>query len=324
MTTWKKLLQWFKRIWAVVSGERPIARNHDIARKTHVASGLPEDRDGGSRTPTTSRPTVFETARCLTCGHRWNAAANHIQQGRGCPACLRVSQEEWNRRAAAEHIAFEEPVVTANDHAPVRCVVCGYRWSVTPKKIFEGRGCPRCSGRIVNQAEWDDRARAVGIAWERPMRNSHRRSPAQCLTCGHRRSPWPSNVSRGQGCPACHGPGFDSSAPSRLYLLVIPGPGLIKIGVTAQHRVRLERHRGRGWQVVKTWALDDGQSALDLEMAVLGWWHESGATQCERDEVPAGDGFTECVHVGRVDVPGTLAFIEGLSTESEAPRPRSG
>ena len=62
MTTLKKLLQWFKRIWAVVSGERSIARNHDTATKTRVASGFPVDRDGGSRTPTTSRPTVFETA----------------------------------------------------------------------------------------------------------------------------------------------------------------------------------------------------------------------------------------------------------------------
>lgn len=93
----------------------------------------------------------------------------------------------------------------------------------------------------------------------------------------------------------------------------------MKVGVTAEHGVRLERHRGRGWEVVKTWPLDDGQAALDLETAVLGWWRGRGALFCERGEVPAGDGFTECVHVGQVDVPETVAYIEALLTAPPDP-----
>jgi hypothetical protein len=37
-----------------------------------------------------------------------------------------------------------------------------------------------------------------------------------------------------------------------------------------------------------------------------------GSAQCDREDVPAGDGFTETVWVGTVDVPGTLTRIEGL------------
>ena len=47
---------------------------------------------------------------------------------------------------------------------------------------------------------------------------------------------------------------------------------------------------------------------------VVGWWEDQGAVFCERYDVPAGDGFTECVHVGRVDTAGTVAFIEELRT----------
>jgi hypothetical protein len=66
--------------------------------------------------------------------------------------------------------------------------------------------------------------------------------------------------------------------------------------------------------MVKTWRLGTGADALDLEAAVLAWWREQEAVFCQRDEVPSGVGFTECVHVGRVDTPGTLAYVEGLRT----------
>jgi hypothetical protein len=64
--------------------------------------------------------------------------------------------------------------------------------------------------------------------------------------------------------------------------------------------------------VLNTWRTKIGADALDLEAAVLVWWREQGAVGCKRNEVPAGDGFTECVHVGRVDVPRTVAYVEEL------------
>ena len=258
---------------------------------------------------------VNTPARCLKCGHRWNAPPNHVQQGRGCPACLRVPQAEWDRRAKERGLAWEAPGVTSDDRAPARCLTCGYRWSVTPAKVAEGRGCPRCAGRIVTQAEWDARARIVGIEWEQPVENANHPSPARCLTCGHRWLPWPTNVSRGQGCPQCHGPGFDSQAPGRLYLLTLPELGLLKIGVTGELGIRLDRHRSRGWQVAGVWRFDDGRSALDAETAVLKWWQAQGAAFCDRHEVPGGDGWTECVHAGVVDIPRTTARVEELRVE---------
>ena len=52
-----------------------------------------------------------------------------------------------------------------------------------------------------------------------------------------------------------------------------------------------------------------------VEKAVLAWWRERGATFASRDQVPAGDGYTETVHIGLVDVPDTIRYIGGLRAE---------
>ncbi len=60
---------------------------------------------------------------------------------------------------------------------------------------------------------------------------------------------------------------------------------------------------------VATWSFERGANAQDMEWAVLSWWSDRGAWFADRDAVPAGVGYTETVHIGRVDVPDTVAFI---------------
>ncbi len=72
------------------------------------------------------------------------------------------------------------------------------------------------------------------------------------------------------------------------------------------------KSRRRGWQVVKIWPTPTGEAAKGLEAAVVAWWRDQGATFATRDEVPAGDGFTECVSIGVVDIPTTIARVEEL------------
>lgn len=89
----------------------------------------------------------------------------------------------------------------------------------------------------------------------------------------------------------------------------------MKVGV-ANGRGRLDRHRKRGWTVMGTWKCSTGSEALACEGAVLAYWEEAGAVACEPDEVPRGDGFTESVHRGRVDVLASLAMIQALHEDS--------
>jgi len=123
-------------------------------------------------------------------------------------------------------------------------------------------------------------------------------------------------VASGVGCPSCASYGFDPGARSLVYLLMLSDPPLLKIGITAEDGVRLDYHRRRGWETVRLWSTDAGVDALRLESGVLQWWRERGAAFCLPDEVPGRNGYTECVHVGRVDAPGTAAFVESLRSES--------
>ena len=263
-------------------------------------------------------------AHCLTCGHRWSAYPASVQQGRRCPVCgiarradlHRTPQPEWDERAAAVGLVWEGDVVNALAKTPVRCLACDYRWDVVPASVQQGYGCPRCGGNLpIPQAAWDERAAAVGIVWEAPVLSSPTKTPARCLTCGYRWDARPGEVQQGHGCPACTDRGFDYAGPSRLYLALLPDPPIMKVGVSGEGRARLDVHRRRGWGVVNVWALPTGRDAVDLEDAVVGWWQDQSPVFCERYDVPAGDGFTESVHVGRVDVPGTLKFIEALVSD---------
>ncbi len=200
----------------------------------------------------------------------------------------------------------------SHDLTPARCLTCGYEWKVVPASIYVGTGCPRCAGRTVTWAEWDARAAAVGIEWLGEISNSTTKVPARCLGCGYEWQVASDKVQGGQGCPQCAVYGFDPADPSIVYLIAIPDQGIMTIGVLNAGGDRIAKHRSRGWELVRTWATDDGHQALDLGAAVLSWWRDQGATFATRDEVPAGDGFTESVHVGVVDITSTMAYVERL------------
>jgi hypothetical protein len=162
----------------------------------------------------------------------------------------------------------------------------------------------------VHPSVWPERIERVGAHWiDQPM-DATTKCRAQCDTCGHVWLVRPADVNNGTGCPHCSASGFDPVAPARLYLLVLDD--MIKIGVTGVDSVRLDRHRSRGWEVVKIWQAPTGQAALDLEAAVVAWWRSQGATFANPNEVPAGEGFTECVHADVVDIPRTMARVEEL------------
>lgn len=59
--------------------------------------------------------------------------------------------------------------------------------------------------RRISQDEWDDRARAVGAEWVRPVTSAKTRTPISCLTCRREWLAFPDAVPRGTGCSACAG-----------------------------------------------------------------------------------------------------------------------
>ncbi len=116
----------------------------------------------------------------------------------------RITQDEWDRRAAAAGVKWLEPVRNNHTPTPARCLTCGHVWSPWPTGVQQGHGCPGCAGSApLSQNVWDRRAAGVGIEWLEPVRKNHNPTSARCLTCGHEWLSRPANVQQGHGCPGC-------------------------------------------------------------------------------------------------------------------------
>ena len=121
----------------------------------------------------------------------------------------RISQEEWDRRAADVGIEWLDTVETTHQKKRARCLGCGYTWSVSPAWVNSGGGCAECGrkraavSRRVSQEVWDERASAAGFIWLEPVASS-KRVRARCLTCNLQWLANPGNTAgRGDGCPVC-------------------------------------------------------------------------------------------------------------------------
>ncbi len=190
-----------------------------------------------------------------------------------------------------------------------RCLSCGNEYAALPDHVRKGHRCSRC---IVSDEEWDRRAVVVGIEWIEAYQRSDRPRRARCLTCGTEFTPQPRSVAEGRGCPTCATTGLDRTKPGTVYLIQHDDPLLMKVGVMNTGGRRLAEHRSRGWQIVCTWDVRDGYEAERIESTTISWWSDLGGRFADRDDVPARDGYTETVHIGKVDVTDTLDFIVGL------------
>ncbi len=247
-------------------------------------------------------------AECLACGHRWHGRHTSVGRGHGCERCAarkrgltrRVDQEVWDERIAAVGARWLDPVETSGESLPAECLTCGHRWNTQPARVQQGAGCPKCAGQYVSPAEWDERIAAVGARWLDPLGNAHTPVPAECLTCGHRWEPRPQTVARGVGCPICNVGGFDSDAPSLIYLMV-KDETIGKIGIMNSGTGRIRLHQSRGFALEETWLVPTGRDARRIEKAVVTWW------RVEEQFPPAlskgADGWTETVDLTACTIP---------------------
>ena len=261
-------------------------------------------------------------AECRTCGYEWSARPSGIAAGRGCPRCggtLPITPDEYDRRAAAVGIRWLDTPQSVTTRTPAVCLTCDYEWDALPDTVTQGGGCPRCGGRLrITQEEWDARAALVNVEWLDDVPNADTRTLARCTTCDHEWMASPDSIRNGSACPACATHGFDITAPADLYLVARGVGHLMKVGIAGYGTRRVALHEGRGWSKLGSWRFPVGLQAAEAERAVLAWWRERGATFAVRDAVPFGDGYTEAVHIGRVDVPDTLEFIAGLLARQQA------
>lgn len=97
--------------------------------------------------------------KCKIDQHEWMAIPSNILRGEGCPICGRCSTAKSRRKTHEQYVnevrninpnikVLEQYI---NNRTPIlhQCLIDKYKWSVPPRYIIQGIGCPVCSGRVA-------------------------------------------------------------------------------------------------------------------------------------------------------------------------------
>lgn len=144
-------------------------------------------------------------------GHKWMAAYNYIQRGRGCPYCggYHKTKTPSDYHALAQQRGFEwlgSEVPPTTETKTIWQCSHGHSWSATYTHIRLGTGCPYCYGHIrKTPADYHVLAQQSGFEWLGPeVSNTHTPTGWQC---GQGHPSWEATYNRirhgGTGCPYC-------------------------------------------------------------------------------------------------------------------------
>ena len=154
----------------------------------------------------------------LMCGYEWDTKAG-ILYYHGCPKCgnsIKKTEEEFIKELAdrgikAEYISGYD---NRNSEILVRCKICGYEFTTTPKKLLNQKcGCPICASKKVVRGINDISTTAPEIlpyfvniedAYSHTC-NSHAKIKVKCPDCGYEKEMIIKNLYiEGFGCPVCN------------------------------------------------------------------------------------------------------------------------
>ena len=269
--------------------------------------------------------------RCTKCGAEGVKSVHEMRyQREACWACSRITAGLHGRLPpivvldSVSSARFELIGEYLGARAPlrVRCLVCGTESDVRVGNLRSNKTkCRACADRqlaaLFRLTDEDVAARAVLARIEllEPFGGTHESIKVRCVECGYearRRINW-SKPSK--GCVRCGSRPFDFGAPSIVYLLVHAMHRALKIGVSNVGTNRLADHQRHGWEVANIERID-GESAYQIEQAVLRWWRKDLGLppHLSSTEVPQG-GWTETVSADFVEVPDAVAFVRRTAAQ---------
>ena len=89
---------------------------------------------------------------CLIDGHRWVSTPTNLLSGRGCPVCNIVSKTYTHQQfvqllhSVNSNIEILGKYIHSTQKIKCKCLIDGYVWFATPRKLLQGIGCPKCNG----------------------------------------------------------------------------------------------------------------------------------------------------------------------------------
>lgn len=148
------------------------------------------------------------------CGHIWKAKPMNVLGTKfGCPACAREKQTYRSADTHEQYVAKLngkiyplEPYAGVNAVIKHKCLQCDYEWTVKPKVILRGHGCPkRCTPMADFIPELTSRFDGK-ITLMSKFVNVSTKSTFKCEK-GHQFETMPKDMLRMLGCPDCQGHG---------------------------------------------------------------------------------------------------------------------
>ena len=185
------------------------------------------------------------------------------------------------------NVQLEGPYLGSQVKHNFRCASL-HTWQAAPSKIFQGYGCPECSGtkrltkEIVNARLEDKKIKLLS-----EYSSALTKSQFECIN-GHTWIAKPADVMGKSGCPSCADYGFNLSKKAFGYVLVYED--FIKYGITNKLEQRLKKHRTSNGQFIKSYTNEFSSGELAKQ------WEDlikiSYGTRCVSKKV-CPDGYTE-------------------------------
>jgi hypothetical protein len=236
--------------------------------------------------------------RCLDCGKLIDPRLGNVRRGQGpcihCAGNARVEPEKAAAEMLAARFLVDGPYRGTNISWPGRCLDCG---STVPRRlshIRSGHGCRQCAGLaptdpVMATQELIERG-FVPLASFPGLREPWR---CACQNCGGMVRPRLSNLRKREtrGCDKCSNRGLDLVAPARLYVMMHPGYGALKVGVGGLHvkPMRVQQHQQLGWHLYQSMDFATGRDAYIIEQNVLQQLRARGLIAFLTDrEMPQG------------------------------------
>ena len=232
--------------------------------------------------------------KCFTCDHVWKATGNdRANGGTGCPSCVnRVlnnfdncnSMANTHPKLAKEYQG-DANLIMAGTGKKIdwKCITCEHEWKVRGADRVNGRGCPACSNKVINNFDGRNSMAnthpnlAVEYQGDATLivAGTNKILDWKCITCEYTWKVGGNDRASGNGCSACANSGYDPSKIGYVYIhqYIDETNHWLKCGITGKPTDRFKQ-------------LSRAASRVNIEVEQLdiytfddGWI----AQQCERE-----------------------------------------
>ena len=121
----------------------------------------------------------------------------------------RKTNEQFLLEIKANHPTLRPLEEYVNNRTKIEmvCLMCGYKFNVTPASLYMKHGCPKCTGRYKSQEDFEKELfeKSPNIKPLDKYNGSKNKIDVECNICQHIWSVTPNSLLSGKGCPKCSG-----------------------------------------------------------------------------------------------------------------------